>query len=653
MHNADDMWPLMARGTREDTVTEELKEARGARNDGAPLRLQTLSLSLSDDALAELAEIVALPPGPLNYDVASTTLMERMTKASDQVDASYTVWLWLWRDQEFDVTLCLGLPGISGRVLYTTRLTQAGPPWVTESVVQCFWGDARSAGRGEPSLRLNVDQVRLRRGTAIGGVNPEETATLGRLLGRLIADLGAVPPGVRPAPPEGERQQTTTTPSRRQDVASPDWRRSRGTATPPRSANGRTRDDSTSDDKSAQHDVTVAPTVDVVVEEDELELAVSPESTQSSTLFDWVETQQAPTIVIPPDLSAAAETVLEGMPVTPLAFHLYWLRRAVDAQYEREASLASAQSWRYEIVPVDGAPATDEVTVRVTRIRGSSAAPDVGESVEATGSNAATGWRVVRVDSHNVTLRPASSETPALPDHGILAPRANRRVAEVKRETIDMIAGGRNGAATLRALMANPSDAHCSQALADPGSALQKAIDHGTDPGLVGNLYPAQRQAVLQALGMTHGDVLLIQGPPGTGKTTTIVAIVRALVAKGSRILLCSQSNLGVDNALERLHAADPKLGLVRVGNPELVLPSVRPLLIEENGGGEAKADRVPVVGGTCAGVALSRAGNGRTYDYVIVDEANKARMDEMMLACARGERLILVGDHNQLPPYP
>jgi DNA polymerase III delta prime subunit len=383
-------------------------------------------------------------------------------------------------------------------------------------------------------------------------------------------------------------------------------------------------------------------------EDDEAAGEEEQEETAPAALFDWVEAQTT-TMVIPPDLSAAAATVLEGMPVTPLAFHLYWLRRAVDAQYEREVALASGQAWRYEVVPAEAGSPPDEVTVRVTRHKGPNSAPDAGESVEPPGMNGAAGWRVVRVDGQLVTLRAGSADMPSLPAQGLLAPRANRRVAEVKRETIDSIAGGRNGAATLRALMADPASAHC----AAPGDNGDGAVDDGSDPGLEGHLYPAQRQAVRQATAMGHGDVLLIQGPPGTGKTTTIVAIVRALVAKGSRILLCSQSNLGVDNALERLHGAEPKLALVRVGNPELVLPSVKHLLIEETAGGEAKADRAPVVGGTCAGVALSRAVGSRTYDYVIVDEANKARMDEMMLACARGERLILVGDHNQLPPYP
>lgn len=589
------------------------------------LHLEALSLSLSDDALAELAEIVAAPPGPAHPEVVTGALTDQIGAGSGE--AGCTVWVWLWQASSAqDATLCFALPSIPGRILYAVRLTRVGLPWVVESAVQAFWGECLQAGRGEPALRLIVRTITLRRGAAIGGATPEETTSLGRTLG---AALAALSPG-RPQ----ARVETSLEPRGRER------RRGGQDRTPPPSAPVEPVGLMASDEQQGIDTDT----------DDIIDIRQDGEGTPSAALFEWVEAQAPPPIVIPPDLSAAAETVLEGMTVTPLAYHLYWLRRAVDAQYEREVAAATAKAWRYELV---GGPNGhgDEVVVKVTRQRGSSSTPDAGESLEPPGTNGATGWRVVRVEGHEVTLRPGSPDTLPLPSQGVLAPRANRRVAEVKRETIDMIAGGRNGAATLRALMADPSGARCAPL--DDGSEGAIGIDAGDDPGLVGQLYPAQRQAVRQAIAMRPGNVMLIQGPPGTGKTTTIVAIVRSLVAKGARILLCSQSNLGVDNALERLHAADPALGLVRVGNPELVLPSVRPLLIEENGSGEARADRAPVVGGTCAGVALSRAGSGRTYDYVIVDEANKARMDEMMLACARGERLILVGDHNQLPPYP
>ncbi|WP_299253787.1 AAA domain-containing protein [uncultured Lacinutrix sp.] len=63
----------------------------------------------------------------------------------------------------------------------------------------------------------------------------------------------------------------------------------------------------------------------------------------------------------------------------------------------------------------------------------------------------------------------------------------------------------------------------------------------------------SQKEAVLEAL--NKKPVYLIQGPPGTGKTTVIVELVQQLVSQNSnvKILITSQSNLAVDNVLERL----------------------------------------------------------------------------------------------------
>jgi len=63
-----------------------------------------------------------------------------------------------------------------------------------------------------------------------------------------------------------------------------------------------------------------------------------------------------------------------------------------------------------------------------------------------------------------------------------------------------------------------------------------------------------QREAVLEAL--HHKPIYLIQGPPGTGKTTVIVELIRQIIKKQkeAKILVTSQSNLAVDNVLEKLH---------------------------------------------------------------------------------------------------
>ena len=58
-------------------------------------------------------------------------------------------------------------------------------------------------------------------------------------------------------------------------------------------------------------------------------------------------------------------------------------------------------------------------------------------------------------------------------------------------------------------------------------------------------------------------DVFLIQGPPGTGKTTVISEIINQATEKGERVLLASQSNLAVDNALGRF-ANTPNIRPIR-----------------------------------------------------------------------------------------
>ncbi len=62
-----------------------------------------------------------------------------------------------------------------------------------------------------------------------------------------------------------------------------------------------------------------------------------------------------------------------------------------------------------------------------------------------------------------------------------------------------------------------------------------------------------QREAVLEAL--HRKPIYLIQGPPGTGKTTVIVEQIQQIIKRNSnaKILVTSQSNLAVDNVLERL----------------------------------------------------------------------------------------------------
>ena len=65
------------------------------------------------------------------------------------------------------------------------------------------------------------------------------------------------------------------------------------------------------------------------------------------------------------------------------------------------------------------------------------------------------------------------------------------------------------------------------------------------------NLDCSQKSAIQLCLDCV--DVGIIHGPPGTGKTTAVVEYVSQEVARGNRVLVCSASNVAVDNVVERL----------------------------------------------------------------------------------------------------
>lgn len=81
-----------------------------------------------------------------------------------------------------------------------------------------------------------------------------------------------------------------------------------------------------------------------------------------------------------------------------------------------------------------------------------------------------------------------------------------------------------------------------------------------------------QKEAVEKILSVP--DVCLIQGPPGTGKTTVIAEAIYQLVIRNKRVMVASQANLAVDNALERL-ISNPKIRAIRLGSAKKIDASV------------------------------------------------------------------------------
>jgi len=116
-----------------------------------------------------------------------------------------------------------------------------------------------------------------------------------------------------------------------------------------------------------------------------------------------------------------------------------------------------------------------------------------------------------------------------------------------------------------------------------------KRLSRGKKDKLLGNAHPEfseieeidffnadlnnrQRNAVLRSLAAR--DFFLIHGPPGTGKTITCIEVIAQLVDRGYRGLAAADSNVAVDNMVERLDEIGVKI--VRVGHPARVIPSLR-----------------------------------------------------------------------------
>lgn len=202
---------------------------------------------------------------------------------------------------------------------------------------------------------------------------------------------------------------------------------------------------------------------------------------------------------------------------------------------------------------------------------------------------------------------------------------------------------------------------------------------------------------------LVESNLYLIQGPPGTGKTTCIVELLHQLLTADPdmRILVVSQQNTAVDNALDRFLHRYPgqRANILRIGNDSTkVHETLRPnltdaILTEYLGGRQREYSRSSIeepkraacirdwiesvyrtdqegklrpddeltellvgdyglVGATCVGLASRRYGMDRlAFDLCIVDEGGRSTVPELLIPLIRCRKAILIGDHYQLPP--
>ncbi|QLD90535.1 AAA family ATPase [Natronomonas salina] len=185
------------------------------------------------------------------------------------------------------------------------------------------------------------------------------------------------------------------------------------------------------------------------------------------------------------------------------------------------------------------------------------------------------------------------------------------------------------------------------------GSATM-SFDDGFDVSVSkARLNKFQYQAAHSAL--SASDVFCIHGPPGTGKTRTLVEIIRAACEDGQRVLAVSHSNQAVDNLLvgdstedridrSSIHAAveDGDLTAARAGGN-----TSNDLVDEAYVGNDLYQSDV-----VCATMSGSHRFGEDIFDLVVVDEATQATIPSTLIPLARGKRVVLAGDHKQLPPY-
>lgn len=221
----------------------------------------------------------------------------------------------------------------------------------------------------------------------------------------------------------------------------------------------------------------------------------------------------------------------------------------------------------------------------------------------------------------------------------------------------------------------------------------QKAGRFSFEPMKFPWLNPTQERAVNEVFWAK--DVAIVHGPPGTGKTTTLVEAINETLMRESQVLVCAQSNMAVDWISEKL--VDRGINVLRIGNPTRVndkmlgftyerrfeshadypqlwaiRKAIRELRKNRKKGSEnyhQKMDRLKSraaeielrinaeLFGEARVIACTLVGSahhlleGMKFGTLFIDEAAQALEAACWIPMRRASRVILAGDHCQLPP--
>lgn len=151
---------------------------------------------------------------------------------------------------------------------------------------------------------------------------------------------------------------------------------------------------------------------------------------------------------------------------------------------------------------------------------------------------------------------------------------------------------------------------------------------------------------------MQGDNCVVVQGPPGTGKTYRMAQLAAKLLADNNSVLITALTNQALME-LAKKEDILPFLNKGKVSKTSLTIDENRELSklqpIKDNLCNASKGNLSLATFYLSSGWAKGNI--DKTFDYVIMDEASQALLPMIAAVMKLGEKVVLIGDQNQLPP--